>query len=57
MAEGIPQSEAELEGDEIFFDALGDAQLENAHLTWDYNLREGYLIPEANLIGQVKLYI
>ncbi len=29
-------------------------ELEQAPLTWDYTLREGHLIPEANLIQQVS---
>ena len=53
-------------GEDVFFDAMGSVDAENelfldaleqAPMTWDYELREGYLIPEANLIGQVNLNI
>ena len=46
--------------DDVFVDALDDENIlfleavDQAPITWDYDLREGYLIPEANLIGQVK---
>ena len=48
---------------DVFFDAVESADnneiflgevLEEAPTTWDYELREGFLIPEANLIQQVE---
>ncbi len=47
--------------DDVFVDALDDENVlfleavDQAPITWDYDLREGYLIPEANLVGQVKI--
>ena len=42
----------EFDENEVYLDAL-----EEVPQTWDYNLREGFLIPEANLIGQVKVLL